>query len=179
MKPVDFEKFAEAQKSASELFAQVVNKALNGVERVTRINLENGRNLLNIAGENTKQLMAAKNVSDAASTSSQQLKPQVDQLVNYSHELYAAISELQKDITNTIETQVKTLTESSLSELQGQNIPGADVLSKSIKSMIDASHKSLENMSAATKHFSEVAEQNFKTIVRTAEAGDQSAKKEG
>lgn len=158
------DQLAAAQKANAEVLLALVRTAFNGVERLTALNIAASRDFFSNSVANTQQLLGAKDPNEVAQLNSELTKPNLEKWMDYSRSVYDLASQLQKELTSVVEVQYSSFTKnaSSAVEKASANAPvGGDVFAVAMKSMLDASTKAFDNMTAVTKQFTDIAEANL------------------
>ncbi|HJW27110.1 MAG TPA: phasin family protein [Rhodocyclaceae bacterium] len=173
-----FEQLAAAQKANAEVILALVRTAFNGVERLTALNIAASRDFFNNSVANTQQLLGAKDANDVAKLNNELAKPNLDKWMEYSRSVYDLASQVQQELTAVVEAQYSSFARNATSAVEktAASAPvGGDVFAAAMKSMLDASTKAFDNMTAVTKQFTDMAEANLQAAtaatVATAKTG--------
>lgn len=164
------EQLIAAQKANIEVMTALMRTAFSGVERLTAINLAASRDFFNNTVANAQQLMAAKDPSEIAKLNTAQAQPGMEKLVDYSRSVYDLVAQMQKDITSVVEAQYSTFTKNATSAVDKATAGapvGGDVFATTMKSMLSASTKAFDNMTAMAKQLSEITEANVQVAAKT------------
>ncbi|MGE5470194.1 MAG: phasin family protein [Bacteroidota bacterium] len=165
----NLEQLASAQKANVEVMTALLRTAFSGIERLTAINLAATRDLFNNTVTGTQHLMAAKDASEIAKVNSELAQPGVEKLVDYSRSVYDLVADMQKEITSVMEAQFSSFTKnaSSAVEKASAGAPvGGDVFATTMKSLLGASTKAFDNMTAMAKQMSDLAETNLQATTK-------------
>lgn len=164
MNTPNLEQLANAQKVNAEAMTALMRTVFNGVERLTAINIAASREFFNNAVTTTQQLMGAKDASELAKVNSELAKPSIEKWVDYSRSVYDLAAQVQKEITSVMEAQYSSFAKSATSvvEKASASAPvGGDVFATTMNSILDASSKAFDSMTAMAKQFSDIAEANL------------------
>lgn len=159
-----FEQLAAAQKANAEVLLALVRTAFNGVERLTALNIAASRDFFNNSVANTQQILGAKDANEAAKLNNELAKPNLDKWMEYSRSVYDLAAQIQKELTTVVEAQYSSFTKNASSAVEKASATapvGGDVFAAAMKSMLDASTKAFDNMTAVTKQFTDIAEANI------------------
>ncbi|MGE5491611.1 MAG: phasin family protein [Actinomycetota bacterium] len=159
-----FEQLAAAQKANAEVLLALVRTAFNGVERLTALNIAASRDFFNNSVANTQQILGAKDANDVAKLNNELAKPNLDKWMEYSRSVYDLAAQIQKELTAVVETQYSSFAKNASSAVEKASATapvGGDVFAAAMKSMLDASTKAFDNMTAVTKQFTDIAEANL------------------
>ncbi len=162
----NFEQLTAAQMANAEIMTALLRTAFNGVERLTALNMAASREFLNNTVAGTQQLLSAKDANEAAKLNSELAKPNMEKLVDYSRNVYELVSEMQKEITSVMEAQYSTFTKtanSAVAKAKSSSPVGGDFFAATMQSMLDASSKAFDSMTAMAKQMSDLAETNIQT----------------
>lgn len=165
MSKQNLDQLAAAQKANAEVMMALLRTAFNGVERLTALNMAASREFFNNTVANTQQMLGAKDANALAKLNSELAAPNVDKWNAYSRSVYDLVTEMQKEVTSVLEAQYSTFTKNAESAVQKAKATapvGGDVFAATMESMLGASTKAFDQMSAIAKQFSDLAESNMK-----------------
>lgn len=171
MTTLNIEQLTAAQKANAEVIANLMRTAFGGVERLAALNIAASRDFFNSSVANAQQLLATKNPSELGKLNSELAQPGLQKWLDYSRSVYELVTDLQKEISGVVESQYGSLTSNvtAAAEQASSKLPvGGDVLTAAVKSIIEASNKAFENMSALGKQVADIAESNLQTAAATA-----------
>lgn len=167
----NFEQLAAAQKANAEVLVNLLRTAFGGLEKLTALNLNTGRDLFDTSVANAQKLLSIKDPAEASKIAPTLAQPGVEKLVSYSQSVYDLVTSLQKEVSSVVESQYQTFTKNAVSAVEKakSSAPvGGDVFAAALNSVIDASNKAFENMNAAAKQMAELAETNVKAATEAA-----------
>ena len=81
MSSPNFEQIASAQKANAEVMTALLRTALNGMERLTALNMAATRDFLNSSMSNTQRLLAAKDANALGKLQSDLAQPGMEKLL--------------------------------------------------------------------------------------------------
>jgi phasin family protein len=171
MNNLNIEQLTAAQKANAEVMTALLTSALNGVERMTALNMAASRELFNASVANTQQLMGAKDAKDLAKLNADLAKPSVEKLTEYSRNMYELVAGMQKEITSVIEAQYSSFSKNATTAVEKATAGapvGGDVFAATMKSMLGASTKAFDSMTSMAKQLTDIAESNIQTASKTA-----------
>lgn len=167
----NFEQFAAAQKANADVLANLLRTAFAGLEKLTALNLNTGRDLFDTSVANAQKLMSVKDAAEASKLAPALAQPGVEKLMSYSQNVYDLVTSLQKEVSAVVESQYQTFTKNAASAVEKAKTSapvGGDVFAAALNSVIEASNKAFENMNAAAKQMAELAETNVKAASEAA-----------
>lgn len=159
----NIDQLAAAQKANAEVMMSLMRTAFSGVERLTALNMAASREFFNNAVANTQQMMGAKDAGELAKLNSQLAQPNVQKWTEYSRSIYDLVAAMQKEVTAVLEAQYSSFTKNASSAVEKATAGapvGGDVFAAAMKSMLGASTKAFDNMTAMAKQISDIAEAN-------------------
>ena len=178
MSSPNFEQIASAQKANAEVMTALLRTALNGMERLTALNMAATRDFLNSSMSNTQRLLAAKDANALGKLQSDLAQPGMEKLMDYSRSIYDLVSDMQKDVTAVIESQYSTFTanaNSVVEKAKSATPVGGDVFAAAMQSMLGASNKAFDQMNSIAKQLSNIAEANIEAAGKVTSTAKPSA----
>ena len=160
----NLEQLKAAQKVNAEVLLELTRSTFDGIERLSALNIETARELLNASVAQSTTLLSAKDVQDAARLQTSLAQPNVELLGNYYRKLYELVTELQKDATQVVESHYTHLTKNAATAIEktAASAPGGDVIEATLKSILSASTQVFDNMTKAAKQFADITDANVK-----------------
>jgi phasin family protein len=158
------EQFAAANKANIETLQTLASSAFANVERLTALNLNTARSVLEDGVANTKALLAVKDVKDLTALQASLAQPLVDKAVSYARNVYAITSQGQEEASKLIEGQVAELNKGVVSALDqaAKSAPaGSEAAVTAMKSALAAATSAYDSMTKAAKQVAEIAEANM------------------
>lgn len=169
----NFEQLAAAQQANAEVALALVRTALGGMERLAALNLNAARDFLDNTVNNTQALIGAKDVQEFAKINTSLAQPNLEKAVEYSRSVYDLITQVQKDVTEVIESQYSAFNQSANSAIDKtvSSAPvGGDVMSAALKSMLSASTQTFDNFTRVAKQLADIADANVQAANTSAKA---------
>lgn len=157
------EEFAAANKANIENLLTVANSAFANVERLSALNLNTARTLLEESLANTKAMLAAKDAQELISLQSALVQPLVEKAVAYNRSVYEIASQGQEEVSKLFEAQISELNKNLAAALDkaAKSAPaGSDVAVAAVKSAIAAANSAYDSVNKAAKQVAEIAEAN-------------------
>ncbi|QEL65970.1 hypothetical protein OTERR_24940 [Oryzomicrobium terrae] len=160
----NLEQLKAAQKVNAEVLLELTRSTFDSIERLSALNIETARELLNASVAQSSTLLAAKDVQEAARLQTTLAQPNLELLTNYYRKLYELVTELQKDATHVVESHYNHLSKNASAAIEKStaSAPGGDVVEAALKSILSASTQVFDNMTKAAKQFADIADANVK-----------------
>lgn len=155
--------FAEANKASIEAMLTVANTVFASAERLTALNLNTARAMLEDSVANTKALLAAKDVQELVSMQATLAQPSLEKAVAYSRSVYEIATQTQGELAKVSEAQIAEMKAGMANMLDQalKNAPaGSEVAVAAVKSAIAAANSAYDNMTKAAKQVTDMAEAN-------------------
>lgn len=175
------EQIAAAQKANAEAMLALMRSTLDNIEKLANLNLSAMRESLQASAESATSLLEAKNPKEAMTLQSALAEPGLERTRAYYHSLYELILNMQKDITNVMESHYKSLSEnaeSAIEETKTKLPAGGDVFATAMKSMLQASTQAFDRLNFMAQQMAQIADSNmkaFSSIGANAETGKASS----
>jgi phasin family protein len=158
------EQLAAAGKVNFEILASIAHKSLGGVERVTALNLNTGRSILEDGVAGTRQLLDARNIKELISLQSDQLPPAAKRTAAYARNLYDIVAQTQKGFTELFEERFADFNTTLASELSraAKTAPkSAGIARAAVKPIVAAADPAEADTGKKPKQASEIAGDEF------------------
>lgn len=163
------EQLAAAGKTNVETLLKIANIGFSSAERLTALNLNTARNLLEETIDNTKTLLSVKDAQSLASTQTSLLQPLVEKVIDYNRTVYEILSQGQEEVSRLFEGQLADInkTLSSTLDKAAQSAPaGSDIAVTAVKTAIAAANSAYDSYSKAAKQAVEIAEKNISAATK-------------
>ena len=157
------EQFAATGKANVESLLSVANAAFASAERLTALNLNTARAVLEDGVANAKSLMGAKDVQELVALQSAMAQPMVEKAVAYSRNVYEIATQTQEELSKMVEAQLTEANKNVAEVLDkaAKSAPaGSDVAVAAVKQAIAAANSAYDSMTKAAKQVAEIAEAN-------------------
>jgi phasin family protein len=172
------EQIAAAQKANAEAMLALMRNTLDNIEKLANLNLSAMRESLQNGAENAAALLEVKDPKQALAVQSTLAEPSLERTRSYYHNLYALILNMQKDITNVMESHYKSLSENAESAIEATKtkLPaGGDVFAAAMKSMLQSSTEAFDRLNFMAQQMAQIADTNFKAFSSIGSATSQAA----
>ena len=157
------EQFAASNKANVETMLTLANAAFASAERLTALNLNTARSIMEDGVANTKAMLAVKDVQELMNLQTSLAQPIVEKAVAYARSVYEITSQSQEEMGKVFEGQVAEMNKGVATALDkaAKSAPaGSDVAVAAVKSAIAAANSAYDSMSKAAKQVAEIAEAN-------------------
>ncbi len=161
------EQIAAAQKANAEAMLSLMRNTLDNIEKLANLNLGAMRESLQAGAENAATLLEAKDPKQAIAAQSGMAEPSLERTRSYYHNLYELILNMQKDITNVMESHYKSLSENAetaIEETKSKMPAGGDVFATAMKSMLQASSEAFDRMNFMAQQMAQITDSNMKAF---------------
>jgi len=166
------EQLSNANKITTETVQSLFNSFFNTIERISALNLNASRSVIEDTMLNTRNLLNIKDVQEALNLLPLAGPAALDKFTGYSREVYEIINKAQHDVSGALEKQASEYN-SNFSDLlvkAAQNAPaGSEVAVAAVKSAIAAANSAYDSMQKAGKQVVGFVEAN---LAATAKAVD-------
>lgn len=169
---VNTEHFTSANKATADFLLSAANTALGSAERMTTLNLDTARSVLEDSVSNTKTLLGAKDIQEAIAIQANMAKPNIEKAVAYSSSVYEISTQTQQALAQMIEVQLGDFQKSiaGLIEKAGKSAPaGSESVVAAMQNIFSAANSAFGNMNTTAKQFADAAQANI-TAATTAAA---------
>ena len=157
------EQIVASSKTNMENALSIANSAFANVERLSALNLNTARTMLEDAMSSTKSLLAAKDAQELITLQTAMVQPLVEKAVAYNRSVYEITSQSQEEVSKMIEAQIAELNKNLSAALDkaAKSAPaGSDVAVAAVKSAIAAANSAYDSVNKAAKQVAEIAEAN-------------------
>ena len=157
------EQFASANQAAVDTLTNLVNQTFSQVERLTALNLNTARSVLEDSVAATRTVLAARNPQDLAALQTTLTQPMLDKAVAYGRSVFEIATEGQQEFDKLFETQVaewNKLFTAALDKAAKSAPAGSEPVFAAVKSALGAANTAYDNVSKAAKQATEIVEAN-------------------
>lgn len=157
------EQFAATHKANIEAALSIANSTFATVERLTALNLNTARALLEDSIASTKAMLAVKDAQEFAALQAAVAQPMLEKVVAYNRSVYEIASQSQQEAAKLVEAKIAEANVSVAAALEkaAKSAPaGSDVAVAAVKSAIAAANSAYDSVSKAAKQVVEMAEAN-------------------
>jgi phasin family protein len=165
------EQFVAAYQTNLETLFNLTQTALEGVEKVVKLNLNAAKATLEDSVGTSKALFGVKDPQDLVSFQAAQLQPNAEKAVSYSRHLYDIASATSAEFTRVAEAQLADANKKfvALIDTASKNAPaGSETAVAMVKSAVAAANSAYDSFSKAAKQAVEIAEANVSAATTAA-----------
>ena len=167
------EQFVTLQQKSLKAVEAYVLASLQGVERLTELNLQAARASVEEGVQNGVALFQSKDAKSLAETLSEQTKPAGDKLSAYARHVYQIANETATELSKITEKQVSEVSQSMFQTIDAlsKNAPaGSEGLATFYKSAVTAANSAWDQVNKTGKQVAEITEQNVDSAARAAQS---------
>ena len=160
----NLEQMTAAQKANAEVVMALMRTSFEGMQRLAELNMAATREFFNASVSNANTLMSAKDLNELSQVNQSLAKPDFDKVMDYSRKVYDLVAQMQKDMTSVLEQQYSQFSKnatSAIDKTKAANPVAGDIFAVTMKSMLEATNKAFDNMTAMSKQMSELADANL------------------
>jgi phasin family protein len=156
-----------AQKASLQTLFGLTASSLDAAEKLTALNLEAARALLDEAGDKVQSALSAKDAQSLFALSGEALQPGGDKTAAYGRKVYDIVATLQSEFGKVAEAgvgdaQLKFL---ALVDSAVKNAPaGSENAASFVKAAVAAANDAFESAQKVAKQAAGAAEANFATL---------------
>ncbi|MCY1272150.1 phasin family protein [compost metagenome] len=168
------EQCTKAQLAGLEALVGLTNKAVEGFERVTELNLQTMKTTLALTREGVKKALSVQNPQELVELQVELFQPAADSVLEYRRQLQDILAATRAEFEKVVEVQYTT----SKGQLQGlidsavSNAPsGSTAPLAAWQEAVKATTTLYESMQSTAKQAVEVAESSFNTVAAAASNG--------
>ncbi len=161
------EQFVAVAKTNVETLLSLSTSAFSRIERLTALNLNTARAVLEDAAANVRTVLSAKNPQELAAVQAAVAKPAVEKALAYGRSVYEIVTEGQQEVAKLFEGQIADLNKNVDAALEqaAKNAPaGSEVLFSAAKNAIAAANSAYDNANKAAKQLVQAAEANVANV---------------
>ena len=162
MSTPDLKQLSAAQKASTEVMMAIMRTSLEGMQRLTELNIAAAREAASGSVATAGKLASSKDVTDMARINQQLAKP--ERLMEYWRNVYDLVSAMQKDVTSLVQANYNQLSKTAASAIDKKKssaIEGSDVMANVMKSMLEQTNKAFDNMSSVAGQMANIANTNI------------------
>jgi len=157
------EQFFSANKATVDAMMALINSTVARAERLSALNLNTVRAVLEDSNAGTKTLADIKNPQDLVELQATLTQPIVDKAVAYARSVNEIVAEGQQEVAQLFEAKIAELNQTFAAALDqaAKSAPaGSEGVFSAIKSAISASTEAFDNASKVAKQAAEAAQAN-------------------
>ena len=166
---------AETQK-AIDTAMELVSSSIHSVEKLTHIQLETSRQILEETSQAVKELANVTDAKEIFARVNKIATHAVEKNIASAKNVYEIVSEVQAKISKATEDRVQSLQQAALTSLEGvsQINPAA---SDALKTWINSANQALSTMNKVATQVTELANSNFAAATTKAATATTTTKK--
>jgi len=165
------EQVLQLQKSALEVFHNATIASIEGIEKLTALNVQAAKASIEESTDALKTLTEAKDAKQLADMASGSVQPATDKVTAYYKHVYEIANETGTEIAKLFEKQFSEGNKqvNAAIDAMAKNAPaGSEGIVTFVKSAVSASNTAYDQVNKAAKQVVEMAEANFAAAGKTA-----------
>ena len=165
------EQLAAANKANLDTVLTLANSTIARAERLTALNLNTARAVLEDSAASSKTLLATKTPQDLVGLHASLVQPIVDKAVAYARNVYAIATEGQQEVSKLFETQIAELNKNFATALEtaAKSAPaGSEAVFAAAKTALDNATSVYGSVTKAAKQVADTAEANVTAATNAA-----------
>lgn len=178
MFPSTPDQFVAAQKSSVSYWFTLTNIAVEGLQRLTELNLQTARTTLADSQDNVRALFAGKDLRDVFAVQGNLAQPAAEQAIAYARNVYEIASNTQAELTKAVEARYEQHSRNMQSFVDTfvKNAPaGSEAITALLQSSVAAASSTYQSIQSAAKQTAEAAGARFVTTAVAASGAAQQA----
>jgi phasin family protein len=161
------EKLVAANKANAEAMLALTRKTMDNIERLANLNFSTFRENLQTGVKGSDALVGAKDPKQLLAVQSALAEPTLEHVRSYYHNLYELMLNMQKDITNVMESHYKSLSEEAenvIEETKSQLPAGGDIFATAMRSVLQSNSEAFERMNFMAQQVAQITDSNIKAF---------------
>jgi phasin family protein len=167
------EQVIEAHKATIQTYFGMTQKAFEGLEKITELNLQATRASLSETAEMAQTLLTVRDLQESMAIPGQRVQPLVEKMVAYGRHLYDIGSGMSAEWGKIAEARAEQVQQSMVSAVDNaaKVAPlGSEATVAAVKSMVSAASNAIDTVNRAARHASDLADANFSSLAAHASA---------
>ena len=150
-------------KASVEVALKAITSSFGNLERLTALNINTARTLLDDNVGAARAMLSAKDVRELVGLQASLAQPIVEKLAAYNRSVYEIVSQNQSEFVRMVESQIADLNKKFTSALDSaaKSTPVSDVAVAAVKSALAAANSVYDNANKVAKQVAEIAEANM------------------
>ena len=150
-------------KASVEVALKAITSSFGNLERLTALNINTARTLLDDNVGAARAMLSAKDVRELVGLQASLAQPMVEKLAAYNRSVYEIVSQNQSEFVRMVESQIADLNKKFTSALDSaaKSTPVSDVAVAAVKSALAAANSVYDNANKVAKQVAEIAEANM------------------
>ncbi|WP_168790547.1 TIGR01841 family phasin [Paraburkholderia aromaticivorans] len=161
------EQFAAAQKKHVDTFFSLTGKFVEGVEKLSLLNLQAAKSIFAETQETAQKALAEKELPELFQLHNALLQPAAEKGNAYSRQVYEILTDTHQEFVKLAEAQFVEYSQNAQAFVDSvtKNAPaGSESAVALLKSTITAAHTAYDTVNKATRQAAEIAENNFNAV---------------
>ncbi|MFM0223224.1 phasin family protein [Paraburkholderia dipogonis] len=164
------EQFAATQKNHVDTFFSLTGKIVEGVEKLTLLNLQAAKSIFSETQESAQKALAGKELPDLFQLHNALIQPAAEKGNAYNRQVHEILTATHQEFVKQAEAQFIGYSQNAQAFLDGvtKNAPtGSEAAVALLKSTITAAQDAFDTVNKATRQAAEIAENNFNAATIT------------
>lgn len=173
------DQIAAAQKANLDTLFGLMRKTLEGVEKLTELNVSTMKQTLGDSARQVDAAMSAKDAQELLALQTAMLQPLMEKTAAYTRALYELAQASGTDMARAVEERIADLQRAvdALMNASLSNAPaGTETAVAAMRNAMGAANEAFESMNKAFRQAGAMAEQNFKAAATAAPAAKRPAR---
>lgn len=165
------EQMIEAHKATLQTYFGLTQKAFEGLEKITELNLQATRANLSETAVVAQTLLTVRDLQEWMALPGQRVQPLVEKMVAYGRQLYDIGSGTSAEWGKIAEARAAQVQQSMVSAVDNATkvAPlGSEAAVAAVKSMVSAASNAIDTVNRAARHASDLADANFSSLAAQA-----------
>lgn len=161
------EKLVAANKANAEAMLALTRKTVDSIERLANLNFSTFRESLQESAKGSSALAGVKDPKQLLAVQTALTEPTLENVRSYYHNLYELMLNMQKDITNVMESHYKSLSEeaeNAIEETKAQLPAGGDIFATAMRSVLQSNSEAFERMNFMAQQIAQITDSNIQTF---------------
>lgn len=158
------EQFIQFNKTAIESMQAAAQSSVEGLERLTELNIQAARASIDEATQMIKGMLSSRDPKDLAELANANGQPAAEKFVSYSKQVYDIAAETNTEIAKVFEKQMAEFNKQMYAAIDtvAKNAPaGSEGAVAFMKQAVSNANSAFDQVSKATKQVVEMAEANM------------------
>ncbi len=161
------DQIAAAQKANLDTLFGLMRKTLEGVEKLTELNMSTMKQSLGDSARRVDATLSAKDAQELLALQSAMLQPLMEKTAAYTRALYELAQASGTDMARAVEertTELQRAVDALMSASLSSAPAGTETAVAAMRNAMGAANEALESMNKAFRQAGAMAEQNFKAV---------------
>ena len=166
----EFEQMSVAQKASAEVLMSIMRSSLDGMQRLTALNLAAARELYSNTVSAGGKIAASRDVSEFARVNQQLSRP--EKMIEYWRNVYDLVTSMQKEVSTVMQSNYSQLSKAATSTIDHKKssaVDGSDMMANVMKNMLDQTNRAFDNITAMATQMTNIANANIQAATAATE----------